>query len=148
MRTYLELIQLKTFEERFKYCQCKQNLSATTFGGHRMLNQILYRSPQWRSIRRKVIIRDGGCDLGMEDRPINNRSKDSKDAFYDDGILVIHHLNPITIEQVINNDPAVYDLNNLICCSGKTHKQIHYGDGMNLMPSKPIERRPGDTKLW
>lgn len=135
MKTYLELIQLKTFEERFKYCQCKQNLSAITFGGHRILNQMLYHSPQWKTVRRKVIIRDNGCDLGIEDRVIQNN-------------IIIHHLNPITIDQVVNRDPCVFDMNNLICVSLDTHNKIHYGDLTKIAPTMPIERHSGDTKLW
>lgn len=140
-RMYLELSRLKTFEERFEYLKLAGTPSYITFGGHRQLNQLLYKSPLWLSVRDKVIIRDEGCDLGIHDRPIGNSRAH-------DDILIIHHLNPITIEQVVNNDPCVYDLNNLICCSSRTHRQIHYGDGRNLTPSKPIERRPGDTKLW
>lgn len=134
-RTYLELSQLKSFEERFEYCKCYANPSTVTFGGHRLLNQMLYQSPQWKSVRRKVIIRDNGCDLGVEDRPIQKN-------------VLIHHLNPITIEDVVNHNPCVFDLNNLICVSHDTHNAIHYGNISQLTPSTPIERRPGDTKLW
>ena len=115
LRTYQELITLPTFEERFEYLRINQSPSEVTFGGHRLLNQMLYQSSIWKQIRRQVIIRDQGCDLGIEDRPIFNK-------------ILIHHLNPITIEQVVNNDPAVFNLNNLICCSHDTHNSIHYGD--------------------
>lgn len=135
LRTYQELITFKTFEKRFKYCQLNGNPSEVTFGGHRLLNQMLYQSPQWKQIRQQVIIRDNGCDLGIEDRPINS-------------YILIHHLNPITIEQVTNHDPAVFDLNNLITVSRDTHNAIHYGDGSKLTPSSPINRVSGDTKLW
>lgn len=134
-RTYDELVKLPTFEERFKYLQINGQCSVETFGGHRLLNQMLYRSPQWEEIRRRVIIRDNGCDLGIEDRPIHEK-------------ILIHHINPITIEQVTNFDPAIFDLNNLICCSHNTHNAIHYGSVDKLTPSKPIERKPGDTRLW
>ena len=133
--TYNELITLPTFEERFKYLQLNGLASEETFGGHRLLNQMLYRSPQWEEVRRKVIIRDNGCDLGIEDRPINDK-------------ILIHHLNPITIDQVINFDPCIFDLNNLICTSKVTHSAIHYGDGSKLPPSTITERTPGDTRLW
>ena len=99
-KTYNELILLPTFEERFSYLQLNGQCSVETFGGHRLLNQMLYRSPQWKEIRQRVIIRDDGCDLGILDRPINDE-------------ILIHHLNPITIEQVTNFDPAIFDLNNL-----------------------------------
>lgn len=134
-RTYQELISLPTFEERFKYCQTHQNASDITFGGHRLLNQILYRSSEWKRIRRQVIIRDNGCDLAIPDRPIQRN-------------ILIHHLNPITIEQVKNNDPAVFDLNNLICVSFDTHNAIHYGELEGLIPSSPTIRKPGDTIPW
>ena len=135
IRTYQELILLPTFEERFKYLKLNGQCSEITFGGHRMLNQMLYKSSQWKEVRRRVIIRDDGCDLGMNDRPISDK-------------ILIHHINPITIEQVTNFDPAVFDLNNLICVSKPTHNAIHYGDGSKLTPSNLIERKPGDTRLW
>jgi hypothetical protein len=134
-RTYDELILLPTFEARFAYLQLKGQCSEVTFGGHRLLNQMLYKSPQWQDTRQRVILRDQGCDLGMPDRPINDK-------------ILIHHLNPITIEQVTNFDPSIFDLNNLICVSKKTHNAIHYGDNSTLPPTKPIERKPGDTRLW
>lgn len=148
-RTYEELVKLPTFEERFKYLQINGQCSVETFGGHRLLNQMLYRSPQWEEIRRRVIIRDMGCDLGIEDRPIAPYIDDSdKRRRRDEDIIIIHHINPITIEQVTNFDPCVFDMNNLICCSGRTHKAIHYGEVEGLTPTKPIERKPGDTRLW
>ena len=134
-RTYNELILLQTFEERFDYLRLNGQCSEITFGGHRLLNQMLYRSPQWQEVRRRVIIRDNGCDLGIKDRPINDQ-------------ILIHHINPITIEQVTNFDPCIFDLNNLISVSKKTHNAIHYGDGTNLAPSTITERKPGDTRLW
>lgn len=133
--TYDELIKLPTFEERVRYLQLKGQCSVETFGGHRLLNQMLYKSPQWEEVRRKVIIRDNGCDLGIEDRPIHTK-------------ILIHHLNPITIEQVTQFDPCVFDMNNLICCTHRTHNAIHYGDVEGLTPTNPIERKPGDTRLW
>jgi len=133
--TYDELIKLPTFEERFKYLQLKGQCSIETFGGHRLLNQMLYRSPQWEEVRRKVIIRDNGCDLGIADRPIHTK-------------ILIHHINPITIDQVTHFDPCVFDMNNLICCTHRTHNAIHYGEIDGLTPTEPIERKPGDTRLW
>ena len=134
-RTYDELIKLPTFEERFAYLQLNGQCSEVTFGGHRLLNQMLYKSPQWLDTRERVIIRDNGCDLAISDRPINDK-------------ILIHHLNPITIEQVTNFDPAIFDLNNLICVTKATHNAIHYGDGSTLAPSTITERKPGDTRLW
>ncbi len=137
MKTYLELIQLPTFEERFEYLQCHGSPSMVTFGDHRMLNQMLYQSPQWKRVRQQVIIRDQGCDLGIEDRPIDKSER-----------IVIHHINPLTIDQVMNHDPCMYDLNNLITVSNNTHQAIHYSDLSILIPSKPTVRTKGDTKLW
>lgn len=133
--TYDELITLDTFEKRFTYLKLNGKCSEETFGGHRLLNQLLYKSPQWQDIRRRVIIRDNGCDLGIQDRPINSK-------------ILIHHINPITIEQVTHFDPAIFDLNNLICCSHSTHNLIHYGDLEKAIPTNPTERKPGDTRLW
>ena len=134
-RTYNELILLQTFEERFDYLRLNGQCSEITFGGHRLSTQMLYRSPQWQEARRRVIIRDNASDLGIEDRPINDQ-------------ILIHHINPITIEQVTNFDHCIFDLNNLISVSKKTHNAIHYGDGTNLAPTNFIERKPGDTRLW
>lgn len=133
--TYDELSKLPTFEERFRYLQQNGTPSEVTFGGHRLLNQMLYRSPQWQDVRARVILRDQGCDLGIEDRPIQKN-------------LIVHHLNPITIEQVANMDPCVFDMNNLICCSHATHNALHYGDLSNLPPTNLTERKPNDTRLW
>ena len=137
IRTYQELSTFSTFEERFKYLKLNGVPSFETFGSKRSLNQILYNSPEWLRIRKRVIARDLGCDLGIFDRPISKPNK-----------LLIHHLNPITIDQVINHDPVIFDLNNLITVSHNTHNAIHYGDLNSLPPSTPNERKAGDTKLW
>lgn len=137
MKTYLELIQLPTFEERFEYLKCFGSPSEVTFGDKRILNQMLYKSPQWARVRQLVIIRDQGCDLCIEDRPIQKPNK-----------IIIHHLNPLTIQQVMDHDPCIFDLNNLVCVSHLTHEAIHYSDMSLLIPSKPNERSKGDTKLW
>ena len=145
MKTYLELIKLPTFEERFEYLRCYGSPSKVTFGEYRLLNQMLYRSPVWKRIRQQVILRDDGCDLAMPDRPIG-ADTDPSNRKYER--IIIHHINPITIEQVSNSDPVVYDLNNLITVSHNTHEAIHYSDASILIPSKPTERFKGDTKLW
>lgn len=129
------MILLPTFEERFEYLRLNGQCSVETFGGHRVLNQILYKSLEWIRTRQRVIIRDMGCDLGIADRPINDK-------------ILIHHINPITIEQVTSFDPAIFDMNNLVCVSKNTHNAIHYGDGSKLTPSTITERKPGDTRLW
>ena len=136
-RTYQEISSLRTFEERFNYLKLNGSPSFETFGGKRSLNQILYNSPEWKKTRKRIIARDLGCDLGIFDRPISKPNK-----------LLIHHLNPISIEQVINHDPIIFDPNNLITVSHSTHNAIHYGDLSLLPPSIPNERKAGDTKLW
>lgn len=136
MKRYSELIQLKTFKERVEYCKTFGDIGVSTFGGGRWLNQLLYKKDvKWKDIRRQVIIRDEGNDLGIVGRPINNET------------IIVHHLNPITKEQILNNDPAIYDLENLICCSLKTHNAIHYNKDNTLIYDE-VERRPNDTIPW
>lgn len=134
IRTYSELITLPTFEERFEYLKLDGKVGVQTFGSHRWLNQVLYRSPEWRHIRDKVIFRDNGCDLGIEGHDIY------KNAY-------IHHLNPITKQQVLDRDPSLFDLNNLITVSYQTHQAIHYGDKSILMLD-PVERFANDVTPW
>lgn len=137
IRTYQEVIKLPTFEERFEYLKLDGVPGSITFGSERFLNQVFYQSKAWKDIRRRVILRDNGCDLAIEDRPIMKPNK-----------LLIHHINPITIEQIKEEDPAVFDLNNLITVSYNTHNAIHYGTEELLVPTKPTERKEGDTTLW
>lgn len=134
LKTYSELMALKTFKERFEYLKLNGVVSNETFGFDRYLNQKLYKSREWKSLRDKIIMRDDGCDLGDIDRPIH-------------GKIIIHHLNPISREDLLNMNPIVFDPNNLICCSHITHNAIHYSEE-DLLPSEPIQRQPGDTKLW
>lgn len=133
-KTYSELSQLTTFLERYNYLQLKGNVGIETFGWDRYLNQLLYNSSEWKSARRKVIIRDEGCDLGIEDYPIESK-------------IIIHHINPLTKEMINNRDKSIFDLNNLICCSHKTHNAIHYGDE-NLLPKEWTPRTPNDMIPW
>lgn len=134
IKTYSQLIRFKTFEERFHYLKLFGVVGESTFGFDRYLNQTFYRSKRWRSCRDVVIIRDNGCDLGMEDRAIFDR-------------IVIHHMNPITVEDVENLDDSIFDPEFLICTTDVTHRAIHFGDENQLI-RLPKERRPGDTKLW
>lgn len=134
LRCYRELKRLKTFAERYEYLRIGGLIGESTFGFERYLNQMLYTSSQWKSIRNQVIIRDNGCDLGMEGFEIHDR-------------IYVHHMNPITIEQVEDADDAIFDPEYLICVSGQTHNAIHFGD-KDLLPTLPIERMPGDTCLW
>ena len=132
-KSYSELITLKSFEERFYYLQQNSKIGDFTFNGHRRLNQVLYTCPEWRKTRRDVIIRDNGFDLGIKDYRIY-------------GSIVVHHINPITIDDILNRRACVFDLNNLISTSNKTHKAIHYG---TECPYLIIEERfENDTCPW
>lgn len=134
-KTYSEMIKLKTYEERLEYLQDINPIGKETFGYNRYLNQALYqRDPRWKEARRKVIIRDQGCDLGLEDRPIHDK-------------VIVHHMNPITEEDIVNGNPDIFDPECLVSTSDTTHRKIHYGDA-DKDTRLPIERSPGDTKLW
>lgn len=135
IRTYSELITLPTFEERFEYLKLSGRVGDETFGRDRYLNQLLYqRSEEWKSIRREVILRDNGCDLGCEGYEIY-------------GQIIVHHMNPITIDDVMNLDPKVFDPEFLISTMHRTHNAIHYGNA-DLLITAPIERRKNDTCPW
>lgn len=134
IRTYSELITIPTFEERFEYLQLKGSVGKDTFGYDRYLNQVLYHSPEWKRLRNQIIIRDGGCDLAC----------DGYDIY---GKVLIHHLNPITVEDVLARSQKVFDPDNLVCVTHNTHNAIHYGD-VNLLATGPIIRTKNDTCPW
>lgn len=135
IRTYSEMVKLPTFEERFRYLQLNGTVGQDTFGWDRYINQYLYqRSKKWKRIRDLVIIRDNGCDLGIEGREIYDR-------------IIVHHMNPITIEDIENESPFVFDLEYLVSTTHNTHNAIHYGDE-NLLIRLPRERTPNDTCPW
>ena len=134
IRTYSELITIPTFEERFEYLQLKGSVGKDTFGYDRYLNQVLYRSPEWKRLRNQIIIRDDGCDLAC----------DGYDVY---GKVLIHHLNPITVEDILARSRKVFDPDNLVCVSHSTHNAIHYGD-MDLLATGPIIRTKNDTCPW
>ena len=133
-RTYLQLIEFETFEERFEYLRLDGVVGAETFGSSRQLNQVLYQSYEWKKIRDMIILRDNGCDLGIEGRDIFQHA-------------YIHHLNPITKKQIIDRDPILFDPNNLITVSYQTHQAIHYGD-KSILLLDPIERFANDVAPW
>jgi hypothetical protein len=133
--SYSELVTLPTFEERYRYLRKSGIVGEETFGSHRYLNQTLYRSPEWRRVRNNVIVRDNGCDLGMEGYEIRDR-------------VYIHHINPISPQDILDRSPVIFDMDNLICVSFNTHQAIHYGDESLLPIISFTERMPGDTKLW
>ena len=134
IRTYSELITIPTFEERFEYLQLKGTVGKDTFGYDRYLNQVLYSSPEWKRLRNQIIIRDDGCDLAC----------DGYDVY---GKVLIHHLNPITVEDVLARSRKVFDPDNLVCVSHNTHNAIHYGD-VDLLVTGPIIRTKNDTCPW
>lgn len=133
-RCYTELKQLQTFEERYRYLRLGAQVAAETFGFDRWVNQRFYKSDEWKRIRRDVIIRDEGCDLGVEGYDIQN------------GIYV-HHMNPISLKDITDKVDWILDPEYLICTSFDTHNAIHYGDE-SLLPKLPMERRPNDTCPW
>lgn len=133
-RTYSDLIRLPTFDERFEYLNLAGKVGQETFGYDRYLNQILYSSPRWRKLRNEIIIRDNACDLAMPGFCVFDK-------------VIVHHMNPITVEDIKNGDEIVFNPEYLICVSPDTHNAIHYGN-RSLLPKVVIERQPGDTRLW
>ena len=134
MKNYSELVKLQTFEERFEYLRLGGTVGKETFGFDRYLNQRFYRSSGWKSIRDRVILRDNGCDLGMEDRPIYGR-------------ILIHHMNPVSIDDIRRQTEFLLNPEYLICTTHMTHNAIHYGDE-NLLIKIPPERTKNDTCPW
>lgn len=134
IKTYSELIQFPTFEERFRYLRISGSVGKETFGFDRYMNQIFYRSQKWKSVRDFVIIRDNSCDLGIEDREIYSR-------------VIIHHMNPITIRDIERESEFLIDPEYLICTTHNTHNAIHFGDE-SLLITMPIERKVNDTCPW
>lgn len=135
IRSYKELIRIPTFEERFEFLKLSAAIGESTFGFERHLNQTFYRSPEWKRTRREIIRRDEGCDLGIDDRIIYDR-------------IEIHHINPITVDDIENVSDILFDPDNLICTSPMTHKAIHFGDANLLVKSELVVRRPYDTCPW
>lgn len=133
-RTYSELISIPDYLERFHYLRLDGRVGQETFGYDRYLNQTLYRSEEWKRFRRDIIIRDNGCDLACE-------------GFEIYGKIIIHHINPITIEDVVRRSAKIFDPENVIACSMNTHNAIHYGDA-TLLVTGPIIRTKYDTCPW
>lgn len=134
IRSYSELRQIDSFEERFKYLALNGEVGRSTFGFDRYINQRFYASTQWKHIRQEVILRDNGCDLGIAGYEIHSR-------------LYIHHMNPMAVEDITRGDFTILCPEFLITTSHQTHNAIHYGDE-GLLPRPPAERKPGDTRLW
>lgn len=133
-RTYTEMMKLKTFSERYKYLKLNGIVGNETFGSDRHMNQSFYTSRRWRETRDIVIIRDGACDLGIDNMEIHDR-------------LIVHHMNPMTLQDVENDSDVLYDPEFLICTSDKTHNAIHYGDD-NHLGMEYTPRTPHDTTPW
>lgn len=134
LRTYSGMLEFSTFEDRFNYLALDGIIADDTLGFMRYLAQQFYASPDWKRIRDQVIIRDNGCDLGV-------------DGYIIHGPVYIHHIDPITRLDLQNWNRKLTDLNNLVCCSYDTHQAIHYGNTARL-PKDPIVRRPNDTCPW
>jgi hypothetical protein len=133
-RSYSELRRLETFEERFFYLELKGTLGTSTFGFDRWINQRFYKSREWLSVREQVIVRDNGCDLGILGFEIYSG-------------LLVHHMNPISVDDLEHGEDWIIDPEYLITTSLRTHNAIHYGDE-SLLPRGPVVRKRGDTKLW
>lgn len=134
-KNYSGLLQLNSFEERFNYLVLYGVVGKDTFGFDRYMNQQFYRSSEWKKVRDYVIVRDGGCDLGVRGYEIT-------------GKILVHHINPISGDDIKHSSELLLDPNNLICASEDTHNAIHYGNSDYLKSKQIIIRRPGDTSLW
>ena len=134
IRRYSELIKRPTFEERYEYLRLAGLIGESTFGHDRYLNQVLYHSSEWLRFRKEMIVRDNSNDLALNGYPIVVG-------------IILHHLNPLTIEDVENRSDRIFDPENVVCVSHKTHEAIHYGDE-SLLPRILIDRKPNDTCPW
>lgn len=135
IRTYDELIKWQTFLQRFNYLKLGDKIGKETFGYDRYLNQRFYKTPEWKKLRDEIIIRDDGCDLGHPDFPIYGR-------------IIIHHMNPLTKDDIIHSTEYLLDPKYLICVSHDTHNAIHYGSSDLLLIDEPVIRKPNDTCPW
>lgn len=135
-KSYTEALSISDYLERFEYLKIGGQIGITTFGSDRYLNQIFYRSPEWKRFRREIILRDKACDLAYEGLEIF-------------GIpLIVHHINPITVDDVLRRSASLFDPENVITVADYTHKAIHYGDASLLPHIKPVERAPNDMCPW
>lgn len=137
IRTYTQLCRYDTVRERFAYLSLAGEVASATFGSNRWLNQEFYRSPQWRRLRHEIIVRDNGCELGLSGFPIPHRGRPT-----------IHHLNPVSVDDIMNNSRSLWDPENLITCSHDTHNAIHYGDESQLPTQAFVERTEDDHIEW
>lgn len=133
-RSYSELLTYSTFEDRFRYLSLRGEVGESTFGSDRWLNQQFYTSREWRDLRHHIIVRDEGCDLAFPGFEVQRRP-------------IIHHINPLTVDDIVHGTDAALDPENLILTQHQTHNAIHYGDE-SLLPKEFVPRAPGDTQLW
>ena len=131
---YSDVIQLPNFKARYEALRLKGKVGFETFGYDRYINQRLYQSNRWRKLRNALIIRDRACDLAIDGYELKDH-------------IILHHIQPVTVDDILNGNSNVFDPENLICCSHKTHNAIHYGDE-RLIFTGIVKRAPGDTKLW
>lgn len=135
IRTYSELSRMASFKERFEYLRLDGAVGTETFGFDRYVNQQFYRSQEWKRIRNEIIVRDNGCDLGIEGFEIHGR-------------IYIHHMNPIMLKDIVHQTDFLLNPEYLICTTHQTHNAIHYGDESLLSTLEPVERTPHDTCPW
>lgn len=135
IRTYSEMIKYKTFRERFNYLKLNGQVGSETFGYDRYLNQVFYKSYEWKRIRNQIIVRDNGCDLGVDGYDIYDK-------------IIIHHMNPIMLSDIHDRNPDILNPEFLVCVSHDTHNGIHYGDETLLRPYEFAERKMFDTSPW
>ena len=137
LRCYSDLIQYSTFEDRLHYLELHGVVGEDTFGFDRYINQKFYKSPEWRRVRDFVIVRDNGCDLAVKGYDIGDR-------------IIVHHMNPLTLDDISNSSDFLLNPEYLICVSKDTHDIIHYGFSSDRYSKskEPVDRKPGDTKLW
>lgn len=133
-RSYREMARFETFEDRYEYLKLEGHVGHSTFGFDRHINQAFYKSHEWRTIRHEVIVRDNGCDLGVPGYEIHSE-------------ILIHHINPMDVDDILHGEDLLLDPNNLITTTHRTHNAIHYGDA-SLLPQPVVARSRGDTKLW
>lgn len=136
IRSYSELSKLETFRERYEYLRLRGDVGVQTFGRDRYLNQIFYHRTDWKNFRRKIILRDNGCDLGVPGYEFGPKQ-----------MVIIHHMNPIRVEEILNNPEMLMDPEYVISVSLDTHNAIHYGKEL-VSPTEFIERQPNDTIPW
>lgn len=135
-RSYFELSRLETYEERLAYLSMDGIVGMNIFGNLRYLNQVFYgSSAEWKNARRKVILRDEGCDLGIPGYGISSK-------------IIVHHMNPISLDDILDRNPDIYNIDYLISCSDRTHRNIHYQVKDNTNPNILVDRKPNDTTLW